>query len=85
MRTVAAAEGATPPAVPRRVESNLRSCVDLKSIDILTKRKNRQTKERKTLNPAEEPLKHSSLDQPAESDTFNTGLLRVFNDEDVRF
>lgn len=50
VRTVAAAEGATPPAVPRRVLSNLRSWGGFK---------------KKTLfNPPEEPVKHSSLDQP---------------------
>lgn len=53
VRTVAAAEGATPPAVPRRVLSNLRSRGGFKNLK----------KERKNSTRQKNP-KHSSVDQP---------------------
>lgn len=75
VRTVAAAEGATPPAVPRRVLSNLRSRGGFKNLK----------KERKKIFiPAEEP--ETLLSGPATgTHTFNTnpGIIVCFNDEDV--
>ena len=79
VRTAAAAEGATPPAVPRRVPSNLRSWGGFK-----IKNWKKQQQQQQFFNPAEE-TREPFLDWTCRRDAHKPrGLLLCFNHEDVR-